>query len=240
MTELVQYASQIIFSNEGNYSTVNNNDNGAVSVGKCQWHGNRAKELLKNILIDTMKSELYAEILGNKPWSTRVVNENEASIIKMILTLSEGKEQQDILAEKDITNYINHIQKIGILVPNICVFLADIENQGGAAAVDRIVKNTIAKFGPKISLDNVMYITIRDRVFKKYQDRRYIVYKKLTGHQYTDVAIVTPYTYYIVKSGDTLSNIAYKYDTTIDKIVADNNIKDKNVITVGQQLKICR
>lgn len=45
-------------------------------------------------------------------------------------------------------------------------------------------------------------------------------------------------TTYTVKSGDTLTSIAKKYNTTVDKLVKDNNIKNKNLIYVGQKLII--
>lgn len=43
---------------------------------------------------------------------------------------------------------------------------------------------------------------------------------------------------YTVKNGDTLSGIAKKYKTTVDALVKKNNIKNKNLIYVGQVLKI--
>lgn len=43
---------------------------------------------------------------------------------------------------------------------------------------------------------------------------------------------------YIVKKGDTLSTIAKKHNTTIDRLAAVNNIKNKNLIYVGQKLVI--
>lgn len=43
---------------------------------------------------------------------------------------------------------------------------------------------------------------------------------------------------YTVKSGDTLSGIAAKYGTTYQKIAADNNISNPNLIYPGQVLKI--
>ena len=43
---------------------------------------------------------------------------------------------------------------------------------------------------------------------------------------------------YTVKKGDTLSAIAKKYNTTYQKIASDNGIKDPNIISVGQVLKI--
>ena len=43
---------------------------------------------------------------------------------------------------------------------------------------------------------------------------------------------------YTVQAGDTLTAIANKYGTTVDSLVALNNIADKNKIYVGQVLKI--
>lgn len=41
---------------------------------------------------------------------------------------------------------------------------------------------------------------------------------------------------YVVKKGDTLSEIAKKYNTTVDTLVKLNNIKNKNVINIGQKI----
>ena len=46
------------------------------------------------------------------------------------------------------------------------------------------------------------------------------------------------YIEYIVKSGDTLSEIAEKYNTTYQKIAQDNNIENPNLIYPNQKLKI--
>ncbi|KJE26431.1 spore coat assembly SafA domain protein [Geobacillus kaustophilus] len=43
---------------------------------------------------------------------------------------------------------------------------------------------------------------------------------------------------YIVRSGDTLSEIAKKFNTTVSELVKFNNIKDPNKIYVGQKLRI--
>lgn len=48
----------------------------------------------------------------------------------------------------------------------------------------------------------------------------------------------TQHTYYTVVKGDTLSAIARKYNTTVDNLVAANNISNKNLIYVNQQLVI--
>lgn len=43
---------------------------------------------------------------------------------------------------------------------------------------------------------------------------------------------------YIVKRGDTLSEIAKKYNTTVNKLVEDNKIDNPNLIYPGQKIKI--
>jgi LysM repeat protein len=44
--------------------------------------------------------------------------------------------------------------------------------------------------------------------------------------------------YYTVKPGDTLSKIAEKYGTTVQKLTKLNNIKNPDLILVGQKLKL--
>lgn len=44
--------------------------------------------------------------------------------------------------------------------------------------------------------------------------------------------------YYLVRKGDTLSSIAKKYKTTVKQLVKWNNIKNPNIIKVGQKLRV--
>ena len=44
--------------------------------------------------------------------------------------------------------------------------------------------------------------------------------------------------YYTVKSGDTLSGIAAKYKTSVNRLVSLNGIKNPNLIRVGQKLRV--
>ena len=48
----------------------------------------------------------------------------------------------------------------------------------------------------------------------------------------------TPPGQYIVKAGDTLSIIAATFETTVDEIMALNNLSDPNLIEIGQELRI--
>lgn len=55
-----------------------------------------------------------------------------------------------------------------------------------------------------------------------------------------NVKVVKPITkeYYVVKKGDNLSKIAKKYKTTVKQIAKWNNIKNVNIIRVGQKLRV--
>lgn len=44
--------------------------------------------------------------------------------------------------------------------------------------------------------------------------------------------------YYIVKKGDNLTKIAKKYKTSVNQLVKWNNIKNPNLIKVGQKLRV--
>jgi LysM repeat protein len=52
------------------------------------------------------------------------------------------------------------------------------------------------------------------------------------------VPTATPIGLYIVKPGDTLSLIADNFETTVDEIMALNNLSDPNQIEVGRSLTI--
>ena len=53
-----------------------------------------------------------------------------------------------------------------------------------------------------------------------------------------DVSALTAYSgkTHVVKSGESLSKIAKKYNTTVDKLVSLNGIRDRNLIRVGQKI----
>lgn len=44
--------------------------------------------------------------------------------------------------------------------------------------------------------------------------------------------------YYVVKKGDTLTKIAKKYKTTVNNLVKLNNLKNPNLLKVGQKLRV--
>ena len=44
--------------------------------------------------------------------------------------------------------------------------------------------------------------------------------------------------YHTVVSGDTLWNISKKYEISVDKLVEISDIKDRNLIHIGQRIKV--
>jgi LysM repeat protein len=62
--------------------------------------------------------------------------------------------------------------------------------------------------------------------------------KKVETQQVTTQQPVVSDTVYAVKSGDTLYNIALKYNTTYQKLAEYNNIANPSIIYVGQKIRI--
>lgn len=186
--QVVASAAAIIFANEGNYTSVNANDNGAVSVGKVQWHGNRALNLLKTIAKELgqttattiLGADLWREIETASSWSKRIVNAAEKTKLAALLGTGAGREAQDELAEKDVTSYVEHGLKQGIEDPQSLVYFADLENQGGGGASKRVASAAAVKDGAaaKIRLSTIHAAALADGVMGKYAARRNNVYSK--------------------------------------------------------------
>ena len=69
------------------------------------------------------------------------------------------------------------------------------------------------------------------------------VAQKDRNKKYVAGVILLPYVedtkvYYVVKKGDTLTKIAKKYKTTVKQLAKWNNIKNVNIIRVGQKLRV--
>lgn len=67
--------------------------------------------------------------------------------------------------------------------------------------------------------------------------------QKKHGYNYYSIQdkvnkLLSTETTYIVRKGDTLTSIANKHNTTVDRLVQANKIKNPNLIYVNQILKI--
>ena len=148
---------------EGTYDSVNRDDNGALSLGKLQWHGQRALELMKEICaadpanaLATLGDGLYREITtaGRDAWNFRTLSAEEGALFSRLLGGAVSVRIQDNMAKKDISVYISHARTYGVRTAEAIVYYCDIENQygpGGAADLVSRVKSVLGK----TSIDSV-------------------------------------------------------------------------------------
>lgn len=236
---IIKKAAEMIYSSEGDYASVNRDDNGAVSVGRIQWHGTRALKLLKKIIRQMGEADalyhvsdaLCREILSAQSWSHRTLGEEEGYMLASLLSSECGRAVQDETARTDVEAYLTHAHTLGVTDEAALIFIADIENQGGAAAARRII---LAADGADI--DALYRAASIDRVFKNYMTRRDRVYTRLVGHPYGEEAYGGEL--YEVRRGDTLSAIAVEYGVSVAAVARENGIADVNLIRVGQLLRI--
>lgn len=171
LEEMANAAISCIISHEGTYNSVNANDCGAVSVGKLQWHADRALNLMRDICElcpsyaqSTLGSSLYNEIMSaSTSWSYRTFSSAEASAAAVLLGSEYGIQAQDALASKDVQNYIITGQNKGITDPGALVLYADIYNFGCGIAA-RIAKRAASYAGSysAVTLGNMYDAALAD------------------------------------------------------------------------------
>lgn len=181
--QIAERACAIIFANEGNYNSVNKNDNGAVSIGKVQWHGNRALSLLKTIVKanknqanQILGSTLFNEISSSSNWGTRIMTQDEANKLSALLNTTESKKAQDDLARSDVLTYVNKGISYGLENAEALIYFADGVNQYGTASSlwKKIAMTALQKGG---TLD-AMYEATKSMT-SNYMSRRTKVYNTL-------------------------------------------------------------
>jgi LysM repeat protein len=191
-------AATIIFGNEGNYGSVNKNDNGAVSIGKIQWHGNRAAALLRKIIKsigDAAQSylgdALCRELRDGKSWSSHTVTQQEAAKITAILTTQQGKAAQDDQAIEDVTGYVNKGISYGLSDPGALIYFADGVNQYGTASTlwKTIAKETgagnVKAMHEATKRNTTKYLTRREKVYKAVL----LLYPEKTTEDHREAAV---------------------------------------------------
>lgn len=176
----------VVFNyNEGTYDSVNRNDNGALSIGKLQWHGQRALELMKDVVAADpaaaqriLGESLYYEVTGasSGAWNYRTLSQSEGSCISTLLETNASLSIQDALARKDISTYISHGRASGIRTAQAMVYYCDLENQygpGGAGNLVTKIKNRLGKTSIE-SLEELHHNLLQ--VTANYHSRRNWVY----------------------------------------------------------------
>ena len=122
---------------------------------------------------------------------------------------------------KDVSTNFNNIE-VGEVVW--------IKNHIGLYIGSGIVLEATSKWSSKLQktalLNHKAIKGLNGRVWTKHGKLPYLNYNKSNSNVY------------IVKSGDNLTKIAKKYGVSVDELAALNNIKNKNLIKVGQKITI--
>ena len=184
--QIIEKVLAFLYVHEGNYGSINKNDNGALSVGKIQWHAGNALNLCRDALnrnpesaLEILGEDLYNEITDSTTnWSHRIVDDAEAALLSAFLSSPEGKAAQDDQGRAYMTNYINAGKKLGITDPAVMVYFCDLHNQGGLGMARRVATTAsewAGSFGA-ISLDQIYQAGLEDSVAGRYPNRRKATY----------------------------------------------------------------
>ena len=202
--QIIDKVLAFLYVHEGNYGSINKNDNGALSVGKIQWYAGNALNLCRDALnrnpqsaLEVLGEDLYNEITDSTTnWSHRIVNDEEAALLSAFLTTPEGKAAQDDQGRAYMTNYINAGKKLGITDPAVMVYFCDLHNQGGLGMARRVATAAAEMAGSfgAISLDQIYQAGLDDSVAGRYPNRRKATYDycKSLGWEVNTGKPVTP------------------------------------------------
>lgn len=178
------------------------------------------------------KAGYWAGVYANKNWFVNYLNKDVLSK-KYTCWLAQYSEAYNLEMDNiDIWQYSSSGKVDGIVGKVDCNYMyrdlifdikgVKIEVTIEEPTIDELVQDVLAgKYGDGIERKKALgdkYDEVKDKVNEYY--------KKQKQQTYT------------VKSGDTLSAIAKKYNTTYQEIAKKNNIPNPNLIYVGQVLKV--
>lgn len=200
--DVVNAALELIFSNEGVYTSILPNDNGAVSLGRIGWHATRALTILKDIVNANqtqartiLGANLYNEILSATSWNNRIFTAEEKNVVSKLLDTPESKSVQDRYAFSDVKGYILHGESMGIKDGKVLVYFADLQNQMGSAGVERVAKAAINSVGDasKVTLQTIYDAAMADRVAKNSPSRRKKTYNYCNSLAFNSEGVTTSF-----------------------------------------------
>ena len=182
---LASMASSIIFAEEGGYTSINGNDNGAISIGKIQWHADNARNLLikireknftkfDNLCDDNNAPDLIDKL--NESWSSFIAGKGTDyyKAISAILNTPEAKEAQDESAMEYVQRYIDDGKKRGITDYGALIYWADLQNQGGYGGASKCYEAA----SKPVTLDS-LHSGAMSTYMGNYPSRRNRVYNKI-------------------------------------------------------------
>lgn len=187
---------------EGTYDSVNRNDNGALSIGKLQWHGARALELMKEIagrdpaLAQSVLGDgLYWEIVnaGSDAWYARTLTSEEAACFSSLLNTDLSRGIQDALGRKDISDYILRARRLNIHDPAAIVYYCDLQNQYGPAGAEGLLQKVKSRLDQNVILSVEELHTTLLQVTANYHSRRNWVYAYCSALDWMNLGAYTDF-----------------------------------------------
>lgn len=165
-------------------------------------------------------------VYANLDWFTNKLNVNDLTNYKIWLAQWANDYSKNF--KIDMWQYTSKGTVSGIsgnVDMNYCLNCEEGENVTGLLSLTEIAKKVIAgEYGN--GEERKQKLTSQGYNYEEVQNKVNELMSANSSVQYT------------VQSGDTLTGIAQKYNTTVDKLVKLNNIKNKNLIYTGQVLKI--
>ena len=135
--ELVEMTLQITQEGEGQYDSVNKNDNGAYSVGIMQFHLERAREMFTRLASKLSNPSDQALARKYAGWSNRALSSSEAnemaSFLRRNSTIAQSVQKEyayEILRNSNMAVPLEMLSSGALKDPRSVVLLADIGNTG--------------------------------------------------------------------------------------------------------------
>lgn len=141
---LAELVASLLSMNEGSYTSINWNDNGATSIGKAQWNANRCRNMLMRIRQENQDgfdsilskygaSDFLNSLSKNVSWNKFLIGQTapRGRATKEILGTDASKKAQDAQIIEDVNVYIDHAKSYGITDNAAIMYYCDVENQWG-------------------------------------------------------------------------------------------------------------
>lgn len=250
VNDIAKAASGIVFSNEGGYASVNPNDNGAVSVGKLQWHGERARELLfcicsKDDEAERLLGDIYKELMEGRSWKKRTMTAEEADALSTFLSRDISIAVQDATAINDISEDIEKGVSYGLSNCGALIYFADGANQYGRYSKlwKQAAEMSVQSGGTLDSLHSAIMSLATSRKERRVRTYEKVRVLEISKKSLGDEADSPSLTHKVVR-GDTLSAISAEYGVSVKALVDANKQRYKRItpdyIECGWELVIER
>lgn len=217
------------------------------------WNGNvpqKTKDLQNSIHTEMMKVLKDFRDRGKKRANFHMLRESKMhAVLPEILFITNKNDAAFLKSDKNLKNVAKH------LAIGIAKYLKLKTKTTKTTTSKTTTKSTTTEMY-KVVTNLPGYLTAADAKVDKNRKTtvkpgKYYVFNKsqgminITSKKGVPGSWINPSknkktsaTYYTVKKGDTLTRIAKRYNTTVNKIISLNNIKDPNKIYVKQKIRI--